>query len=113
VREELARAAFAVAPSLCYENSPLSVVEAMAAGRPVVAPRSTALGEMLDDGRTGWLFQVGDARELVEACQRLVADPARAQQMGRDARSDYEDRFAPERSLERLVALYDEVLESA
>ncbi len=113
VREELARAAFAVAPSLCYENSPLSVVEAMAAGRPVVAPRSTALGEMLDDGRTGWLFRVGDARELAEACRRLVADPARAQQMGRDARSDYEDRFTPERSLERLVALYDEVLESA
>ena len=113
MREELARAAFAVAPSLCYENSPLSVVEAMAAGRPVVAPRSTALGEMLDDGRTGWLFQLGDARELAEACRRLVADPARAQQMGRDARSDYEDRFTPERSLERLVALYDEVLESA
>jgi hypothetical protein len=33
--------------------------------------------------------------------------------MGRDARSDYEDRFAPERSLKRLVALYEEVLDSA
>jgi glycosyltransferase involved in cell wall biosynthesis len=113
VREELARAAFVVAPSLCYENFPLTVVEAMAAGKPVIAPRATALAEMLDDGRSGWLFALGDAGELAEACRRLVAEPARARQMGREARSDYEDRFAPERSLERLVRLYDEVLESA
>jgi glycosyltransferase involved in cell wall biosynthesis len=111
VRGELARAAFVVAPSLCYENFPLAVVEAMAAGKPVVAPRQTALGDMVEEGWTGLRFRVGQATSLARACRRLASDPALAEAMGREARLHYEDFLTPERSLERLLALYRGVLE--
>ena len=110
VWEELGRAAFAVAPSLCYETFGLSVVEAMAAGRPVVASHPTALSDMVEEGRTGLRFQVGEEKSLARACRRLAFDPALAQAMGREARLQYEDFLAPERSLERLLAVYGGVL---
>jgi len=113
VRGELERAAFVVAPSIWYENFPLAVAEALAAGRPVVASHPTALSDMIEEGRTGLRFRVGEATSLARACRRLAADPALAEAMGREARLRYEEWLAPERSLERLLAVYRAVLGEA
>jgi glycosyltransferase involved in cell wall biosynthesis len=111
VRRQLARAAFVVAPSIWYENFPLAVAEALAAGKPVVASHPTALSDMVEEGRTGLRFRLGEATSLARACRRLASDPALAEAMGREARLHYEDFLAPERSLERLLAVYRGVLE--
>jgi len=103
----LREASFAVVPSIWYENSPLAVAEAMACGRATVAAHPTALGEFVEHGRTGLLFDSGDVRSLADACRTLLSDPARAEAMGREARAVYEDRLTPEASLARLVALYE------
>jgi glycosyltransferase involved in cell wall biosynthesis len=110
VREQLREALFLVAPSICYENFPLAVAEAMAAGKPAVASHPTAMAELVEPGRTGLLFPSGDARALAQACRELAADPAHAEAMGREARTRYEDELGPERSTERLLALYADVL---
>jgi len=107
---ELSRAAFLVAPSLCYENFPLVVVEAMACGRPVVASHPTAMSEMVEPGRTGELFAAGDGRSLAAACRALADDPQRTAEMGREARLHYEEMLCPERSLERLLAIYRDAM---
>lgn len=112
VREQLREALFLVAPSICYENFPLAVAEAMAAGKPAVASHPTAMAELVEPGRTGLLFPSGDARALAQACRELAADPARAEAMGREARARYQDEFGPERSTARLLALYTGVLGS-
>jgi glycosyltransferase involved in cell wall biosynthesis len=113
VREELRRALFLVAPSLCYESFPVAVAEAMAAGRPAVASQPTAMAELIEPGRTGLLFPSGDARALAQTCRELLADPARAEAMGREARARYEEELAPDQSLERLLAVYRRALEEA
>jgi glycosyltransferase involved in cell wall biosynthesis len=113
VQERLRAALFLVAPSLCYENFPLAVAEAMAAGKPAVASHPTAMTELVEPGRTGLLFARGDAHALAQACRRLFDDPARAQAMGREARARYEDELAPERSTQRLLDLYGRVLGAA
>jgi glycosyltransferase involved in cell wall biosynthesis len=100
-------ASFAVVPSIWYENSPVAVAEAMACGRATVAAHPTALGEFVEHGRTGLLFESGDVVGLADACRSLLADPARAEAMGREARAYYEDRLTLEASLARLVALYE------
>ena len=110
VREQLREALFLVAPSICYENFPLAVAEAMAAGKPAVASHPTAMAEWVEAGRTGLLFPSGDARALAQACRELAADPARAEAMGREARTRYEDELGPERSTQHLLALYADVL---
>lgn len=79
-----------VAPYEAMEDfyfSPLKVVEALAAGKPVVAPRLGQLAEMVEHGRTGLLYPPGDAAACREAIRSLMDDPARRECMGRAARS--------------------------
>jgi glycosyltransferase involved in cell wall biosynthesis len=113
VQEELRRALFLVAPSLCYESFPLAIAEAMAAGKAAVAAQGTAMADWVEPGRTGALFARGDARALAAACRELAADPARAEAMGREARGRYEDELSPARGAERLLALYEQAIELA
>jgi glycosyltransferase involved in cell wall biosynthesis len=113
VAELLAGAAFAVAPSLCYEAFPVAAAEAMAAGRALVGSDAGALAELVEHGQSGLLFRSGDAASLAAACRLLLEDPALAAALGREARARYEDELAPERSTARLLALYREVIDEA
>ena len=67
--------------------SPLKVVEALAGGRPVVAPRLGQLGDLIEHGRTGLLYSPDDAEDCRRAIARLVDDPALRLEMGRAARA--------------------------
>ena len=66
--------------------SPLKVVEYQAAGLPVVASRCGQLRELVDDGRSGLLVPPGEAAALVEALDRLAAEPELGRRMGRRGR---------------------------
>lgn len=63
-----------VVPSVWYENAPLVIAEAHAAGVPVVASRLGGMAEMIQDGRDGALFRPGDAGELARVLGRLASD---------------------------------------
>lgn len=66
--------------------SPLKVLESLAAGRPVVAPRLGQLTELITHGVTGLLYEAGEAEGLADSLQALVSDPARRAAMGANAR---------------------------
>jgi len=66
--------------------SPLKVLESLAAGRPVVAPRLGQLNELIDHGVTGLLYDAGDLNALVESLHSLLSDPRRRIAMGANAR---------------------------
>ena len=69
------------------EGLPNVVLEAMAAGTPVVATHHAGIGEAVEDGRTGLLVPSGDATALTAALRRLVDEPDTAQAMGRECTS--------------------------
>jgi glycosyltransferase involved in cell wall biosynthesis len=69
-------------PSLEAEGLGLAAIEAMAAGRAVVAADIGGLPEVVQDGCTGWLHAPGDAASLAERLRRLIQDPASRQAMG-------------------------------
>ncbi|HZL99630.1 MAG TPA: glycosyltransferase, partial [Planctomycetota bacterium] len=71
-----------VVPSIWYEAFGLTVREAFLAGVPVVASNHGALAEAIEDGRTGLLFEAGDARALADALRRLADDPALLARLG-------------------------------
>lgn len=106
----IAAAAFVVVPSRWYEIFPMTALEALASGRALVVPRDTALAEIVEPGRTGLHFGFADAADLARACAELLADPARARLLGSEARTVYEDVYAPDPALRRLEALYGSVL---
>jgi glycosyltransferase involved in cell wall biosynthesis len=100
-----------VVPSEWYENAPMSVLEAFAYGKPVIAARIGGIPELVADGVTGLLFEPGNANDLQRAIERLIERPGLAAEMGRRAREDVEARFGPERHYEGLMAIYERARE--
>jgi glycosyltransferase involved in cell wall biosynthesis len=90
LKREVGRSRGVVVPSVWYENNPYNVLEAFGLGRPVIASRVGGLPELVRDGRTGWTFTPGNAEELRSRMESLVEDPARALEMGRNARRQVE-----------------------
>src|SRR5262249_32765562 len=88
------------------EASPVTILEAMACGKPCVAPRIGSIPETIVDGATGYLTPPGDAGQLAHAIVRLLTDPARAVRFGQNARRRVEEHY----SLERMVEGYEQLI---
>ncbi|WP_055554720.1 glycosyltransferase [Streptomyces sp. NBRC 110028] len=104
--EAIARSVAVVAPSTWLEAFGLVVVEAMAAGVPVVAAGHGAFVELVEDGVTGLLHRPGETASLASRIRRIAAEPALGREMGRAARRRYEQGFSPAVGLKRLVEEY-------
>jgi glycosyltransferase involved in cell wall biosynthesis len=88
------------------EALPVSVLEAMAAGLPVVASRVGGIPELVVDGESGLLVPAGDPHALAEALQRLIDDPSLRARLGAAGRARVEKRFRLESFLEAHLDLY-------
>ena len=89
-----------------HEGMPVSILEAMRAGLPVVASDVGGVGEMVKDGETGFLVKVGDLAGTVDRLSRLVSDPTLRDTMGANGRRRYEELFTPEKMIEQTRAVY-------
>jgi glycosyltransferase involved in cell wall biosynthesis len=101
----LAAADVFVLPSR-IEGLPLTVLEAMAAARPVVATRVGGTPEAVVDGETGELVPAGDIEALVRALDGLLSDPERARRLGESGRRRVHERFSAAAMSERVLGLY-------
>ncbi len=75
------------------EGTPMTIIEAMAKARPVVAPRFTAIPEMVEDGQTGLLFEPGSVTDLAAKLARLASDPELRVKLGTAARQQAAAKF--------------------
>jgi glycosyltransferase involved in cell wall biosynthesis len=99
-----------IVPSRCYEVFPRAIVEAYSSGVPVVASRLGSLGEIVKDGKTGLLFEPESPDGLAEALKRLGNDTELPTELGKRAYELYRDRFAPEPTTQRLLAIYQDAV---
>ncbi len=99
-------AMFIVVPSEWYENASMTVLEAMAYGKPVIASRIGGIPEQVVDGETGLLFEPGNVTELRHAIQRLAADKSLRIAMGKAGRERLEARFSLDRHCTSLQKVY-------
>lgn len=106
--EQICRADCLVLPSE-HEGLPMAVLEAMAAGLPVVATRVGALAEAITDGVEGYLIDVGDVDALADRLVRLASDPDLRERMGASARRKASAEFSLDVMAERLADLYGEL----
>jgi glycosyltransferase involved in cell wall biosynthesis len=97
-------------PSTAPDPLPGAAIEAAAAGCAIVASAHGGLPEIIRDGETGRLVAPGDAAELARVAAELLGDPRARERLGAAASADVRERFAPERLLGAIHALYDEVL---
>ena len=84
----VAGARFVVVPSECFENSPLTVYEASALGKPVVGSRMGGIPELVLDGETGLLFRMGDLHDLAAKTLLAARNPALRKAVGQKAREE-------------------------
>jgi len=94
------------------ESLPVSVIEAMRAGLPVVATDVGGMTELVEDGVNGYLVAPGAVQSLGERLAGLIADPALRQRMGLEARSRYQQFFTLQDNGDRLLAIYRQLLEA-
>ena len=89
-----------------YEGQPFVLLEAMAAGKAVVASNVYGMREAVVDGETGMLVPPGSAVELARALAVLIDDPGLSREMGRRARQRYEKYYTARNFQENMGRFY-------
>jgi glycosyltransferase involved in cell wall biosynthesis len=109
VQRAIEESAFVAVPSM-GEGFGMVALEAMERARPVIAAEIGGLGELVEDGVTGFLVPAGEAEPLAAAIVRLAGDPTLRGRMGEAGRRRALDRFLQERCTDRTELLYRELL---
>jgi len=105
VPDWLALADVVALPSF-FEGLPLIAIEALAAGRPMVATAVDGTPEVIVDGKTGLTVPPGEPRLLAEALCRLLGDPGLGRALGRGGRRWVEEHFSQEGQVQRTQDFY-------
>lgn len=108
------RASLAISSSRCRENMPYSIVEAFAAGTPVVGTNIGGIPELVDEGNTGFICESGDVQSMADAISRgthAFLDRSAYSLLQRNCRSYVMDNCSREKFMNDLVNLYKESID--
>lgn len=99
-----------IQPSEWYEGMPMTIVESLACGVPVIASNVGASGALIEHGRNGLHFAPGDANSLAQAIQHMQACDVEA--MSLQARTDFETHYTAEVNYRMMMEIYNHVLDT-
>ncbi len=100
-------AIFTVIPSLWFDNSPMSIYESFAVGKPVIASDIAGISEIVDHKVNGLLFQIGNSEDLAEKMDYLLDNRQKVMEMGKNARYKAETKFSPQTHYETLIKIFN------
>jgi len=109
LNEAIYGARIVVLPSVCYENAPLMVLEAFAAGKPVIGSNLGGITELLTED-VGMLFEPGNAYPIAEAIDEIWNDEPGLRKMGMNARKIALTKFSPKNHLDKVLKIYNEAI---
>ena len=115
LRTYVERASLAIASSRCRENMPFSVIEAFAAGTPVVGARIGGIPELVSEGETGFICEPDDARSLAKAIERGIAfcaDRLAYESMQRNCCLYVAKHCDQSRFMDQLIRLYEREIDA-
>jgi glycosyltransferase involved in cell wall biosynthesis len=104
------KARFLIMPSLWYETFGLTMIEAFACGKPVIASNLGAMAELVEDGKTGLLFEPCNADDLAEKLLFLWNHDNAVKVMSENARSEFEAKYTSERNYQLLMGIYQKAI---
>lgn len=106
LRETVKNAMFVVVPSVVYDNSPLTIYEAFAHGKPVVGAEIGGIPELIDPGKDGFLFKAGDEDSMVAVLNQMLECQADYPAMGKHGREKAVSLFGPEAHVKKIQEIY-------
>lgn len=86
------------------------MIEAFACGTPVIASNLGSMAEIIDDHRTGLLFEPGNAHDLAAKIRWANDHPEKMREYGMNARREYEQKYTAERNYELLMDIYQQAI---
>ena len=101
----ISQAACIVCPAIWYENMPNTVIEAYAYGKPVVASRVGSLAEIVEDGKTGYLFEMKNPRDMADKLKMFLDNTDLSSELGRYARKKCEKEYDKEIHMNKLLSV--------
>jgi glycosyltransferase involved in cell wall biosynthesis len=110
VQATMSTASVVCAPSRCYENQPLMVLEALGLGVPVVGSALGGIAELIRDGEFGRTVPADDPEALAAALRQVTSDPVSGRAMGAAGRRHVEQQYSAAAHLRGLQDLYEEAL---
>lgn len=96
---------FVVVPSRWYDNMPNVLLEAYACGKPVIASRIGSFTELIDDGKTGFLFDINNVNDLIDKI-KIIDNEEMIEYLGKNARKKVEDEFNADLHYKRLIEVF-------
>lgn len=93
-----------------YEGLPISIIEAMRAGKPIIASDVGGVNELVQDGVNGFLIPRGNISELVEKLKYILEHKELIKFMGEASRKIYEEEYTADRMNQKILSVYNEVI---
>lgn len=111
VMELLGQAEYLIFPSEWYEGCPRVIIESLAKGTPVVAAGLGAAAEMIEDGRTGFMFRPGDDEDFAATVTRAFSPAVDRAAMRDTVRRDFLEKYTASRNFDRFMEIYHAAIE--
>ena len=96
-------------PAIWYENFPNVVIEAYSYGKPVIASSLGSLPEIIDEGKTGFLFEVKNSEQIAQTVKKLYNDSNNCTEMGHNARKKCENDFNSDKHWIEFMKIYEKI----
>lgn len=106
----ISKSSYVIVPSEWFENFSMTVLEAMALGKPIIGSCIGGIPEQVEDGENGFLFKMGNVDELANKMDILSTNPELRFKMGHSARNRVETNYSFNNHFSRLTQLYSELL---
>lgn len=101
---------FVIIPSRCYENNPMTIVESYGCGRPVIGSRIGGIPEIIDDGKTGFTFEMGNIGELKEIVNKTKGiSELEYKSLCENSYRFFNDHFTEDNYYIELIKIYETV----
>ena len=110
IHKYITNSRFVVIPSICNENCPYSVLEAMEIGKPIVASRIGGIPELIADGENGYLYKADDISELKEKLTLMLDNDDKVNRFAQKSRGLYENHYSPDSYYNELIKIYNTVM---
>lgn len=110
IKNLVGQAKFMIIPAIWPENNPISVLEAMALGKPIMATDLGGLPELVDEGKGGWLYRPGDVDNLSEKIKLLYFDLDKIKQFGAYNRAKTAKEYNAAKHYRQLISIYEALI---